>query len=403
MYRDLLIQPVFTNIALSYSELDVPTADVPCNKTHQDTQPLSVRISSYRKLSQDVYQAREIHAKLGQVHLYVCYSRDYYYAHQNVAFVDFLNITRAHQYILPISLKQFSDITATHLADNISIKTAGNQSLFEIIIDEEPGKFPRIRSAIHRVLQYAHQKGIKYICFPSKFDYGDDQIELPKAMSFHRYQQKRYNIFPLLYFNAIHDFALYNQPSFQHSIHIHTSQSELSIYKNVWDEGFPSSQGKEAGDFESLFTQLNMDPLFTACHLSVVKETYTVSRGKWEWAQHFECFYLNEEKSTYLDRFTYGCALQQIAPIEIPYYVMFLERSTSDGKSSEGTEGFSEYKDYINMNSYINPWDLSCTNSVVRFEDTPSPPPKSPSAPQRLYNAQLAQRFQELAQGFHLK
>ncbi|XP_072037127.1 uncharacterized protein [Amphiura filiformis] len=347
------------------------------------------------KLSHDFYHAGEIHAKLGQVHLHVHDSSDYNHTHLNVAFVDFCNVTREHQWpaMLTVSCQcqQFSDITATHLADNISIKTVGNQSLFAITIDNEPGKFPRIRSAIHRVLQYADQKGINYIIFPAGFDYGDDQIELPKATSYHWYRPKRYNIFQLLYFNAVYDFALYGQPSIQHSIHIHTTESADSnwTYETICFKGFPSSQGKEAGCFESLFTQLNMDPLFIACHLSVVKETYRVSRSrcKWVWDQCREEFYLHAKKSTNLDRFTYGRALQQIAPIKIPYDVMFSERSTSGGKSSSSDEtegGFREYKDYIDMNSYIR--DSSCMRTVVRFDNAPPPPPKPSSA--------LAQRIQ---------
>ncbi|XP_072035409.1 uncharacterized protein [Amphiura filiformis] len=116
-----------------------------------------------------------------------------------------------------------------------------------------------------------------------------------------------------------------------------------------------------------------MDPLFIACHLSVVKETYIVSRHRWEWAQQFERFFNREEKSTKLDRFTYERGLQQIAPIKTPYDVMFSERSTSGGKSSSSDEtegGFREYKDYIDMNRY-SPY----TETVVRFDNTPPPPP----------------------------
>ncbi|XP_072022576.1 uncharacterized protein [Amphiura filiformis] len=363
------------------SSTESSDVDVPYNETHQNAQPLSVRISSYRKLSHDFYHAGEIHAKLGQVHLHVHDSSDYNHTHLNVAFVDFCNVTREHQWpaMLTVSCQcqQFSDITATHLADNISIKRVGNQSLFAITIDNEPGKFPRIRSAIHRVLQYADQKGINYIIFPAGFDYGDDQIELPKATSYHWYRPKMYNIFQLLYFNAVYDFALYGQPSIQHSIHIHTTESADSnwTYETICFKGFPSSQGKEAGCFESLFTQLTMDPLFIACHLSVVKETYRVSRCKWVWDQCREEFYLHAKKSTNLDRFTYGRALQQVAPIKIPYDVMFSERSTSGGKSSSLDEtegGFREYKDYIDMNSYIT--NSPYTRTVVRFDNTPPQP-----------------------------
>ncbi|XP_072022574.1 uncharacterized protein [Amphiura filiformis] len=394
MYGDLLIQEFDRFSYASYAQV-YTSGDDNSDVIHYNTddQPLSVRISSYRTTSRDYDESRDIHAKLGKVHFHVHYSRDYYHDHQNVAIVDFRNATREHQHDqwsaslpVPCQRQQFSDITAIPLADNISIKTSGNQSLFEITIDEEPGKFPRIRSAIHRVLQYADQKGINYICFPSKFDYGDDQIELPKETIRHCYEQKEYNILPLLYFNAVYDFALYGKPSIQHGIHIHTTEYNDTMwnYKNVWHEGFPSSQGKEAGCFESLFTQLTMDPLFIACHLSIVKETYRVSRSRWKWNQYRGEFYLPEEKATELDIFTYGRGLQQIAPIKTPYDVMFSERSTSGGKSSSSDEiegGFREYKDYIDMNSYIEA--LSYTRRVVRFDNTPPPPPQPSSAQHR--------------------
>ncbi|XP_072015258.1 uncharacterized protein [Amphiura filiformis] len=405
MYKHLLIKKGPRDVP---SNLTVLQEDV-----QQDVQPLSVRISSHRQLTHfyPARFAREIHATLGQVHLHVQTTGHHHHAHQNVnvAFVDFRHANKTNHSDNKVLYhpRRFSEIEASPLTDDISIKTAGNQSLFEITIDDEPGKFPRIRSAIHRVLQYADQKGIKYISFPSEFDYGDDQIE-------HWYQHQygvtlespshfswspmaddddddayppAYYLFPLLYFNAIYDFAIYDQPSTQLNINILTSShSDLAPYMDVWHWALPSTHGKESileseSSFHDLFTQLDIDTLFTACHLSVVKETYTVIRHRWTWEEFLtKRFSLHTEKATDLDRFTYGRALQQIASIQIPSDIFYTESSPSDNghpSSSDGSDGSRrEYKDYINTESYINRYSSSYTKSVVRFDNTPPPPPK---------------------------
>ncbi|XP_072014251.1 uncharacterized protein [Amphiura filiformis] len=441
MYKDLLIEKVSTHYvdivddiyddfyddaitdSDSYLELYMSNSDLdlymscgakvakPCLNIQPLPQPTSIRILSHRRLSHSHNPAyKGIHAKLGQVSLHMG-PPEGYHIYQNVktAFVDIRhaskNLSKSHRWSsrmseynkVPYDHHEFSDAEATPLTENISMKTAGHQSLFEITIDDEPGKFPRIRSAIHRVLQFADQKGIKYIIFPSEFDYGDDQIEnvFKKEEGMHQWIYESH-IFPLLYYNAVYDFALYDQPSTLHSIHInynyglHINYNHswgLNPYKKLWHEGFPSTQLKEAGCFDALFTQVQLDPIFQACHLSVVKETYRVIRlrHKWEWSPFIQAFRQRREKQTNLARFTYGRALQEIAPLEIPNDIYFTECSDAKSKpgngkssSSDGAdESVGDYKDHIDIDSYLEKWDPQRTKKVVMFDNTP-PPPKLP-------------------------
>ena len=260
------------------------------------------RIESCRSMSPSQnFHHNEIHASLGNVQLHTDSTLGYD-AHENtkIAFVDFThtgttsnrrflswveygNITQRE--VFPYACQKLSDIESIFLDYDTSVKTSGNHSLFEITLDDEPGKFPRICSAIHRVLQYADEMGIQYIIFPSKFQYGDFQIN-PSYLDLESFC----HIFPwpLLYFKAIHSFALYRQQSNQYRIYIHFNkygQGELlDAYITAWHSHFterckmfmnmehPSSHEVKGNSFASHFTKLHIDPLFCACHLSVVKE-----------------------------------------------------------------------------------------------------------------------------------
>ena len=294
----------------------------------QSVHPQSVQITSYRKIYLEPHfwiPTNGIHAKLGQVYLHLnsINNDNYSCCDSQIAFVDFQCATPVcDDRNTPLYAKRFLSISADHLADDITIKTKGNQCLYEINIDDEPGKFPRIRSAIHRVLNDAAEKCISCIVFPSWFEYGSDQILTTLNINLKPDEHKcQSHIIPLLYFHAMYNFALYNETSTQHDIHIHINcQNDLCTYKEVWHQCFPFTKGMRNTCFAFLFTKLVIDPLSLACHLSAVKETYKIIRYTRRESSFGDGFH--PDKCTTVERFTYGRALQQIAPIKIPQGLM---------------------------------------------------------------------------------
>ena len=207
-----------------------------------------VQLFSHRTLTYP-FHARllEIHAKLNKVSLHVrCTGDASVYENGRLAYVDFVCLGEEipkwrccseepwkGNTMFTSHMQKFSEVKAISLSEGISQKTLGNLSLFEITVDDNPGKFMRLKASILRVLQIADQKGFKHVVFPAEFDYGDYQIKHEKP----RFKGKISNIFPLLYFQVINDYALYYPAPNLHNIYIYYNHSvypAIFAYMKVW-------------------------------------------------------------------------------------------------------------------------------------------------------------------------
>ena len=109
-----------------------------------------------------------------------------------------------------------------------------------------------------------------------------------------------------------------------------TNPAGVDVYrKTIYDLHLSSILDQRRAhlpSFSSRFINLDIDPVFQACHLSAQKETYAVVRREWRWSFYpYEFKPCTWKSTTKLKRYTYGRALQQIASVDLPSE-MFLGR-----------------------------------------------------------------------------
>ena len=267
----------------------------------------------------------EIHAEVHGVNLHIEFSReDNTYRKSAVAYVMFREAPWVTHYS---PYKRFLDIQPIH----VTYKTAQNHTMIEITVHDDPGKFLRIKTVIQEVLRYADQHGIEHVIFPSQFHYGNHQIRLTVD---DKQTINSSSIIPLLYFQAVCEFALFCQPSQLH-IHIYLPEPDDDPDDGIFLLDFmdmlrirlvckeSTERFLEVGKtspFCAICEFRQIDPVFQACHLSVVEE-YLKYGGKcmdWKVAK----------------RYTHSCAVRRVSPFRIPVEMLLqrLVRIVSDMK-----------------------------------------------------------------------
>ena len=290
----------------------------------------STEVVAYRYLS----FRDEIHAKFNNVFLHVTSSKDFYTTRSSTLAYVLFREALWFNHCLPSNVDTtFPDMQTSQ---DITYSRIGNHILFEIALDDRPGKFIRVKSAIQTVLRYADEHGIQKVIFPSYFNYGNHQIELDLKFD-EMYDNSK--VIPLLYFQAISDYALYCRPFSLCAMHIYflpqlehveTDKRDLinalhqhwtlHYDKNLWDYKKVMNQSP----FRSIFTTMQIDSLFQACHLSIVHETFKVKQRKLIRSNYYKTYQL-EERKTYSERYTYDHSIGNILPVQIPIELL-LER-----------------------------------------------------------------------------
>ena len=272
------------------------------SRDRKDTQIKSDKVVAFR----ESLFPKEIHAEVHGVNLHIETSReDNTYHKSTVAYVMFPEVPWVTRYSPD---KRFPDIQPSH----ITYKTVQDHTLIQIQIDDEPGKFLRLKSTFHKVLRYADQHGIKHVIFPSQFHYGNHQIWFTN-------NEERKIIIPLLYFQAVCEFALFCHPSQLH-IHIYLMQSDsVDVFsRRIFNRSFylPSyydyMRVGKTSRFSTHYKFLAIDEVFQACHLSIVGEHVKLERESWA-------------RFGKPQRYTYSCAVRRLSPFKVPVE-MLLER-----------------------------------------------------------------------------
>ena len=247
----------------------------------------------------------ETHAEVHGVNLHIeCNRQDNTYLKATIAYVMFREAPWVTRYSPD---KRFPDIQPPH----ITYKTAQNRTIIEFTIHDDPGKFLRIKTAIQEVLCYANQHGIEHVIFPSQFHYGNHQIRLTVD---DKQTIDSSSIIPLLYFQAVREFALFCQPSQLH-IHIYLPDPYddiLSRYfmwllpiRLVYDQSIEHfMQVGKTSPFCAICQFREIDPVFQACHLSVVAQSVKLEKKQWTWSEPH--------------RYTYSCTARRVSQFRVP-------------------------------------------------------------------------------------
>ena len=269
-----------------------------------------------------------VHAGLNNVYLHVKPSGDFYTkANSTTAYVVFREALWFSHCLSSNVDTTFPDMRTT---EDITYSIIGNHVLFEITIDDSPGKFIRVQSAIQTILRYADEHGIQQVMFPSDFHYGNHQIELDLEFD-KMYDDSK--VIPLLYFQAISDYALYCRPCSVRAVHIHiihepqlkhveTQRKQPLINFSNLQDCYKSV--KNLSPFRSIFSTMQSDSLIEACHLSIVHETLRVKRRKWKWSNCGDQ-YVFKDLEKYTNRYTYDRIIGNILPVQVPIELL-LER-----------------------------------------------------------------------------
>ena len=275
----------------------------------------------------------EIHVQVNNVCLHVKQSGDFYTkANSTIACITFREASWFSDCFATSVQTTFQDIQTT---EDTTYRRIGNHLLFEIAIDNNPGKFIRLKSVIQAVLRYADEYGIKQVLFPLYFRYGNHQMEF--ELEFDKIYRDS-SVIPLLYFQAISDYALSSRPCNLHNMHIYilperdtndrdlinALQRPLTSYQRGNLNNFQRVRNQRP--FRSIFTTMQIDSLFQACHLSVVHETIREKRRRWIWSNYCKKYKLREIGTLGAPkRYTYNLTIGNILPVEVPMEIL-LER-----------------------------------------------------------------------------
>ena len=121
------------------------------------------------------------------------------------------------------------NLGGTEIIDGVTKISVGSKTMFNITLSNDPGKFPRLRTMIQATLREANRDGFRQVSLPGNA-VSSHYIQTPHGWSINPEK-----IYPLLCFQAINDFALYDyDPAILNSIHIVVDDRKtLDMYDQV--------------------------------------------------------------------------------------------------------------------------------------------------------------------------
>ncbi len=144
-------------------------------------------------------------------------------------------VTRVHnsgnnnQALINFAHPEEDDLGGMEIADGVTKISVGSRTMFNITLSNDPGKFPRLRTMIQATLREANREGFRQVSLPGNA-VPSQYIQAPYG-----WRINPAKIYPLLCYQAINDFALYDyQPAILNTINIVVDDRQtLEMYDQV--------------------------------------------------------------------------------------------------------------------------------------------------------------------------